>query len=351
MIQGHFPPCPALLDGALFTFGSKGYGHSVDMLTGKERWVRKFDGTSGPDCSSVSAADGLIVFQLNANPKKPMEHLEYADVLGVDPASGNELWRYRAEANLYNAMPAIAGGRIFFSSSDTDLYCLDARTGLQIWSLPGWKWEKPGKKTEFPRSLGSITIYRDECIYITGNPTKSTGIARAHRAGTGEQLWSRDFDQHVGNAAAISDIRGVPTMVVGIGHTCPLGEVLKNECPPYLGTVYGLNAANGEVLWQYEATPLPKEMLETFFNLCPGQHLSLRSPILNLPDSFSMPAIGGDGTVYIGWQAGFILAIDGATGKLLSSFETKEGIQGQPAIGPAGEVVVAAGRHVHCFAD
>lgn len=347
-LNGYFPPCPALLNGAFFTLDNKGNGYSLDMVTGKELWVRKYEGEAGSDCWAVAAADGLVVFQSNVKLEKRYitKYLHHCHIFGVDPSSGDEMWRYRVEAALFNVMPTIAAGKVFFSSSDTDLYCLDTKTGQEVWSLPGWKWEKGAKYlSEAPRALGSITIYRDDCIYITGNPSISTGTARAHRAGTGEQLWSRDFDQHVGNAAALSDACGVLTMVVGVGHTAPKlwGDV--TECPPYLGTVYGLNAKDGEVRWRCEEAP------PLHSPLCPGQHFNSLWPRLNLPDSFSMPAIGGDGTVYIGWQAGFILAIDGATGKLLSSFENKEGIQGQPTIGPAGELVVAAGRHLLCFAD
>ena len=77
-----------------------------------------------------------------------------------------------------------------------------------------------------------------------------------------------------------------------------------------------LNASTGELLWQTRTHPNPRVVAAT----C-------------IPDTFDNPAVGADGTVYFGWWGGHVYAVEGATGRTLSSFRTGSGIQGAPAIG------------------
>ena len=56
----------------------------------------------------------------------------------------------------------------------------------------------------------------------------------------------------------------------------------------------------------------------------------------------SSPAIGSDGTVYVGAFDGKLYAINGQTGDKLWEFETGSGVFSSPAIGPDGTVYVGS---------
>ena len=56
----------------------------------------------------------------------------------------------------------------------------------------------------------------------------------------------------------------------------------------------------------------------------------------------SCPAIGSDGTVYVGAFDGKLYAINGQTGVKLWEFETGSGVFSSPAIGPDGTVYVGS---------
>ena len=56
----------------------------------------------------------------------------------------------------------------------------------------------------------------------------------------------------------------------------------------------------------------------------------------------SSPAIGSDGTVYVGSVKGNLYAINGKTGAKLWEFETESGVRSSPAIGSDGTVYVGS---------
>jgi len=153
-----------------------------------------------------------------------------------------------------------------------------------------------------------------------------------------------DFDMHVGNASAVAEIKGVPTMVLGVGYTAPVGKLLKQGPPPYTGFLCALNARTGEQLWRFES---PHVMPRTY--TAPGTQLIACKPKINMCDSFNQPAIGGDGTVYVGFHSGHIYALDGSSGELYSSYETGEGMQASFSISKAGDLVIHAGEFVYCW--
>ena len=57
----------------------------------------------------------------------------------------------------------------------------------------------------------------------------------------------------------------------------------------------------------------------------------------------SSPAIGSDGTVYVGSHDTKLYAINGISGIKLWEFETGDGVGSSPAIGPDGTLYVGSG--------
>ncbi|EOD38935.1 hypothetical protein EMIHUDRAFT_260616 [Emiliania huxleyi CCMP1516] len=101
--------------------------------------------------------------------------------------------------------------------------------------------------------------------------------------------------------------------------------------PGHKGNMTALNASTGAILWQ---TP-------THENPTMGAASCV-------PDTFNNAAVGADGTVYFGWWGGYVYAVDGKTGTILSSFQTQSGIQGAPAIGD-GVVYFSTCEHLYAF--
>jgi len=342
-LKGVMPPCPALFDGALFVSDTLGWGYSLDMASGQERWVRRIHKFLGEDNWAVFAGAGLVTFSVSNVRGVPVSTDDEAQLVAVSATDGTELWRATAASSFFNVMPALAdGGRsLLFTDASMGFYKVEADSGRELWRQPGYtNWTSIGG----PRSLAGCTLVdaRRGTVYVSGNPSQLTGIVRAHRL-TGELLWSTPLKYQMANAAALADINGVPTLVLGTGYPMPMHLSLPEAKNPYEGLLYALHAETGEVLWTFAPTPAQASPL------CVGNHLLTLDPVFNLPDAFSAPAIDSNGTVFVGWHGGIVYALDGRTGREISHYDAEEGIQGAPSFGPDGELVIATGTHVQSF--
>ncbi len=53
-------------------------------------------------------------------------------VLGLDPKTGEEIWRYNTRGGI-DASPVIAGSRAYVGSTRGNLFALDIKTGKKVW--------------------------------------------------------------------------------------------------------------------------------------------------------------------------------------------------------------------------
>jgi outer membrane protein assembly factor BamB len=72
----------------------------------------------------------------SASPDWPMfrhdpDHTGYTTTAG--PTTPNVLWSFSTRGNPVTSSPAVADGRLYVGSENGNIYCLDAKTGRQIW--------------------------------------------------------------------------------------------------------------------------------------------------------------------------------------------------------------------------
>jgi len=78
----------------------------------------------GPSCTAPVAAGGMVLAAVE----------DRHQVVALDAADGEELWRFAAGGRV-DSPPTLSGGRVLFGSADGDLYCLDAAQGELVWRL------------------------------------------------------------------------------------------------------------------------------------------------------------------------------------------------------------------------
>jgi polyvinyl alcohol dehydrogenase (cytochrome) len=157
-----------------------------------------------------------------------------------------------ANINSARAQPALAGGRLFAASENSEVHALDPRTGCTHWTY---------KAAAGVRTALSVAPYK--------TPTASGfavyfGDARANvyavDANTGQQVWIRKVDDHP--AAAIT---GAP--VVHNGRVFVPVQGLNEEgtggrggyqCCTFRGSVSSLDANTGAVIWKTYTVDEPK---------------------------------------------------------------------------------------------
>jgi outer membrane protein assembly factor BamB len=81
----------------------------------------------------------------------------------LDASSGNQIWNYTTEAEVYSS-PAVAGGCVLAGSYDGNVYCLNATNGSEIWSYPAGVFSP----VNAAGSAGSPAI-AGGVIYVVGN--------------------------------------------------------------------------------------------------------------------------------------------------------------------------------------
>jgi outer membrane protein assembly factor BamB len=142
--QGPIISSPAIADGVVFIGSSDGALYAIHQETGQQKW--KYE-TQEPISSSPAVADGIVYF------------ISYDGVMyAVSAETGTLKWRFstggerRFEAkgihgltpseqmiadpmDLFLSSPAVFNARVYFGSSDGNIYSLDAHTGVVIWSF------------------------------------------------------------------------------------------------------------------------------------------------------------------------------------------------------------------------
>jgi outer membrane protein assembly factor BamB len=129
-----------------------------------------------------------------------------AQVLGIEAASGKEVWRTSLTAPLRSG-PAVAGNRAFAISVDNQVHAIDLQTGVKQWSQAAI--------TESAGLFGASSPAVEGNVVIA---TFSSGEIYAMRVDNGRVVWSEGLGGSL-RADAISslaDVRGLPVVDRGV---------------------------------------------------------------------------------------------------------------------------------------
>ncbi len=255
-------------------FRQSGAVYCVDAATGNEVW--KF--TDGGQLKPVFArpvVHGGVLFSGEGLHSDNARRL-----FALDAATGKPAWPKPFETTSHTEGAAVvANGAVVFPAGDDGVYAVDAKTGAERWHLPGGPETKLHIDTDPALSGDRLFVgsgYRTRCLL-------------AIHAVTGKELWRTPVPYRSFGAPLVCG----KLVLFGLG-TGNLSDDLTNEpdegLPPEetpSGAVVALDAATGEVAWQFDA---PKSV-----------HTALSA------DRRTVYAASRDGTLY---------ALDRATGKL-----------------------------------
>jgi outer membrane protein assembly factor BamB len=117
---------PTLAEGRLYFGSPEGKQfYCLDASSGALVW--KMPTQFYPD-SIPAVSEGVVVLSTEDidGPR--------AIILGLDAATGRELWRFEQEEA--NSSPSILGSSVVFGGGDFFAYALDLKTGKQVWKSP-----------------------------------------------------------------------------------------------------------------------------------------------------------------------------------------------------------------------
>lgn len=297
-----FAATAAVVAGRVYVGSDSGTLYCLAAADGRKLWTYK-------------AATALFAAPVVADGRVYQGEGLHEDTAGqllcLDADTGAKLWDFVTTSHVEFA-PTLHQGRLYFSAGDDGVYCMDAKTGRQIWRWPGAHVDMSPAVTADAVLVGGVygrpAIYRldpddghvvwkiDTPFGVSGSPSTNgthawfglgngdflmshadpKGAVWCVRVADGEVIWKANY---------VAD--AVLTSVALTG-----GRVLFASRD---GHVYCADAASGRQIWKHDA----------------GE------PIV------SSPAVAG-GRVYFGSTDGQVHCLDVESGNRLWSYDTSQ---------------------------
>jgi outer membrane protein assembly factor BamB len=272
----------------------------------------------------------------------------------VDLATGKKLWDFAVPQSIHGSL-AVADGLVFAPTLGSQLYAVDARTGVLRWKAVPEAAPAPNNQRTYGYYSPTVASHTVLWPYQTRFGVGSQGVLKALDTRTGRQLWASPM-----SGATMSD--GTPAVADGmvfvgnetadrvLAYDLATGErrwtgaetlgSWQDGVPTaaggrvFIGANNGISARDartGATLWTY------------------------RSPYSSLVSSGSTPsapAVHGD-VVYMGFPSGAVTALDARTGavrwdRLLPGDIYHGGIGSSPVV--AGDTVFVGSNNGHFYA-
>ena len=313
----------AFKDGLLYIGSRDGSLYALDVKTGQKIWAT-------PPQFSVDVipyVDNDLVFYGSSS----------SLMNAVKADTGELVWQYKAEG-VFQSSPLAVGDVLYCGGGSHSLRALDRNTGKLLWEYKLDMW------------VQSSAAYRNGVVYIGADD----GYLHALDAKSGKLLWQ--FAAALTNDHKIDPDIPVNTVITPDG---PRSNVLSTPrfhenialITSVAGSVYGVNADNGELVWTFygerNVTDATADKGVAYFhsdasilralNASTGEFLwGVRTGTSHniWPGAYqvgSAAAVWKD-TVVVGGNDGDLSAFDRATGRTLWSFRTQGWIMSSPKV-------------------
>jgi outer membrane protein assembly factor BamB len=314
---------PAVKDGKVYLGSFTGKVYCLNAVTGEFIWAYR---TGHRVLGSPAVAGGLVYIPSYDG------HL-YC----LDQFTGELVWKYRTGGWTISS-PAVVpgpeivtgreyfGDRVYFGSSDHNIYCLDAVTGKELW------------KTEFGNAVFSGPAIANGKVYVGCHDL----YVHCLNAENGEQIW----------LSPKTNYHGIYSPSV-INSRVYFGSSDHN--------IYCLDAEKGNLLWTFqmeEHGAYAPALAYGKVYFCSGDHHiycldQLTGRLIwkyKTKGPLSMSPAIADGKVYAGSTDSYLYCLDATTGKPIWRYKTGGELRGFGIAIADGRVYVPArDGHIYCF--
>lgn len=211
---------PLVFGGRVFVYDTSG---TVASLTpgGGKIWTASL----APEGERSRASGGGIAAAGNA----VYAATGYGEIVALDIASGNVLWRFKMSAPAQSA-PTAAGGKVYVVSATNVLHAVNQADGSEAWKYPG-----------IPESAGVLSAASPA---VAGNSVVvpySSGEVIAFDAGTGDLKWADAVIRSTRTLAVsgLTDVAASPVIYEGTVYATGIS-----------GRTIAVRLGDGERLWE-----------------------------------------------------------------------------------------------------
>ncbi len=116
---GYVNVVPIIHDGALFVVGNDSIFYSIDLLTKRAVWQFKTGSKKDSGSTAIIIGSNVIFGSADSN------------VYCLESKTGKEIWRYKTDGHIFGK-PVLDDGRIYVGSYDCHLHCITT-DGKLLW--------------------------------------------------------------------------------------------------------------------------------------------------------------------------------------------------------------------------
>lgn len=224
-----------------YILAKDGYFYALDAATGRERWKVQFETSLAPCASQPIVKDGVVYFTgigkvVPANAGRSTGYYLFA----LDAKSGQELWRYRAEAPYVHpgvclSQPVVTADAIF-ATGDDYLYSIARATGSNRW--PPLEVRRSVEGRERSVKVHALVDAGTVLIGIT------TGHLIAFSKDNGRTVWEMPGEYR--------DSSPRPAVVGNVVYF--QGSPQAKPAPNPAGTIHALDLESRQILWSFSRT-------------------------------------------------------------------------------------------------
>lgn len=238
---------PIVFDKQVFTLDTESRVSAFDLKTGKELWSRSVK----PKKEDDDVISGGLAFSSG----KLFVTSGYNELLALDPAQGNIIWKQKLTSPS-RAAPSILNDRVFVVTLENKIIAYDANDGKSLWDYQAL--------SELSGIVGAASPAVNNEVVV---PAFSSGEIMALRVENGSIAWSDDLSPttRVGGLAALPDIQGLPVLDKNLAFAISFGgkmvaidittgqrvwvkELSGTETPWVAGNMIFLITANSELI-------------------------------------------------------------------------------------------------------
>jgi outer membrane protein assembly factor BamB len=291
----------ALMDGAVFGMTMEGRAFAVSMDTGRELWSTKVANTSDGNFGHVQAHAGVVITAVNNSLDMnrrtpaccgPANH----HVVGLNGTDGGLLWSYEPTIPVWNFGSSFVGdGTFIFQDLEGRVHRNSVSDGTLVWKSGGI----PESWTDGQANLGPNGLVYGVANYGSG----PRGCLSAYRVSDGRMLWRQDVPVSPNSVPAIGRLFGH----TGFSVVMPIG---MNDVAGQRIDVHVFDAETGARGWAFEG------YVQKFScGLGDANPVAVQTRLaagiqgMTMPNSWGIPVLDGQGTVYVGGITGHLLAL------------------------------------------